>query len=291
MIVTTVTYPGINQIESITATIDHGITPSQIQLNIAPQAITNIALIGDLTITYDGTTINYKNCVADRATYQYNRSGEVIAMTLLDFRWAWTDGTISGIYNLKNEDGTVRVIDGAMPSTTDAIGNSEKTPQELAELLLDAMGVANYDVTDLPNDTRPSVEWSFANPAQELSRLVAPLGCSIVPTIDGDVNIRQLGVGVALPTTPLESGGATLDPANPPKRIGIVCDETRYQLDFDLEAVGLDTDGNIKLLNDLSFTPAGGWQENDEFFLDITDEKALELARSCLLYTSPSPRD
>lgn len=278
MIVTTVSYPGINQIESMIATIDHGITAGQIQLRFAPQSASTIRLYGEMRITYDGSTVIFTNCIADRATYQFNETGEAISLVIRDFRWTWEHGTISGRYNVKNADGTIRILNDAEPSDTDAIGNSKKTPQELATLLLEAMGVETFDVAQLPNDTLPFVDWEHANPAQELAKLCESLGYSIVPTTTGEVRLLKLGTGNDLPPGPIESSGETVNPANPPKRIGIVCGPTLAQFDFWLDPVGLDLDGEIREIQDLSYAPAGGWINGQGDLDAIIDDKARTLA-------------
>ncbi len=261
MFVTTVSFPGVIRIEGFSATINHGITPGTIMLKIMPQDVTTIPVNGTFTVNYaDGvvsSTIQWLNCNVDSASYQFNASGQVISLVIKDFRWQWQFGQISGEFNITLPSGKIRVIGDAEPSATDAIGNSEKTPRELATLCLEAMGVTTFDVSDLPNDTRPRISWDYANPAQELQSLVDSLGCSVVPQVDGSVKICKLGDGATLPVGSIESTSQTLNPLDRPKQLVIVSAPVRVQLDFELEAVGEEIDGTIKPLAELSYAPAG----------------------------------
>ena len=282
--ITTVAYPGIQQFFSASSTFDHGVTPGTITLTIVPQDVATIAERGNLTWTYNGLVITMVNCVADSASYRLDQSGETATINLQDFRWMWRFGSISGQYNVRVGDGFRMAVGAAADS---AFEDSERTPQELATLLLEAMGVTTFDVTALPNDTRPLVNWDVINPAQALQALVEPLGCAIVPWIDGSVSIQVIGTGATLPADPtVESLGQTVNPLNRPRRLRGVTAPIRGQADLTLEAVGEDVDGQIKLIDDLSYAPSqptnpGGWEMSDapDSFEGINDETKLRLAR------------
>jgi len=282
--ITTVAYPGIQQFFSASATFDHGVTPGTITLTIVPQDVATIAERGDLTFTYNGLIITMADCVADSASYRLDQSGETATINLQDFRWKWRFGSISGQYNVRVGDGFRMAVGAAAGS---AFENSERTPQELATLLLEAMEVATFDVTALPNDTRPLVNWDVINPAQALQALVEPLGCAIVPWIDGSVSIQVIGTGATLPADPtVESLGQTVNPLNRPRKLRGVTAPIRTQGDVTLEAVGEDVDGQIKLIDDLSYAPnqpanPGGWEMSDapDSFEGINDDEKLRLAR------------
>lgn len=290
MFVTTVTYPGIVQIESATATINHGITPAAITVRIAPQDVTAIALNGDFSINYSGkstsVSVTFSDCNADSASYVFNASGQIISLIIRDFRWQWQFGAISGRYNIRGSDGEIPVTVVNGTPVTDAIGNSEKTPQELCELLLDAMGVTTYDVADVPNDPRPTCRWDFANPAQELDRILKPLNCDIVPALDGSVSIRKRGVGATLPAGPVESTSGSLNPVDQPEKIVLITAPLKLQLDFELEAVGEETDGTLKPIDNLSYKPSGmtgSWGVAEHISFDHLDEQKRKLAESSVL--------
>jgi len=100
----------------------------------------------------------------------------------------------------------------------------------------------------------------------------------------GNVRLIPTGVGADLPTGAVMDISAAFDPPEMPDKIAILCGHTRYQCDFELEAVGKDTDGKIKLINDLSYMPAGGWFTADmPKFSCITAANARELAQETVL--------
>ena len=80
------------------------------------------------------------------ASARLNEDGLVWQVSLLDRRWKWAFGQVWGEFNIR-DDGELLV------------SAFERTPQELAEYLLIAAGESLYDVSQLPNDTRPHVEW------------------------------------------------------------------------------------------------------------------------------------
>ena len=63
---------------------------------------------------------------------------------------------------------------------------TEKKPQALATLCLQAMGEDDYDVSALPNDARPEIDWSYQNPAEALQQLCDKLGCRVTYVVDTD---------------------------------------------------------------------------------------------------------
>src|SRR5579871_3314191 len=156
-------FPGIDLVRSWSFTLSHGITPGVAHVEIAPQSDVP-AEIGTMTISFGDVELDFPGCVLDSAQVRRDRSGMVVHLAILDRRWAWRYGAVSGRYNLRQQDGTL-----------DA--STEMAPQDLAALLLSAMGESNFDVSGLPNLARPEVDWVYANPAQELAELAESLGC------------------------------------------------------------------------------------------------------------------
>lgn len=274
----------VERIESLTATLAHGITPSQIQLRITPQRRT-IAVNANLKITYGNNKILLQDCQCDVANLQYDQSGQVFALTILDRRWKWRHGQISGQYNLRWEDGKIiKDKEKNKAAAGNAVADCERTPKQLAKLCLEAMGEKNYDIDDMPNDARPLCQWDVANPAHALQELCDQLGCRIVLQLNNRVAIRRAGVGRQLPGGAIETLSSSIDPPDKPSSIVIVCGPTRYQDDFELEAVGLDTDGSIKAIDDLSYAPTtsgtyGKWSAADaKTFHCVSDVTARKLA-------------
>lgn len=260
-------FPGISQVISWSFTLSHGITPSVAQVEIAPQFGVP-AEIGTMVISFGDVSLEFPGCVLDRATVRRDRAGMVVSLAILDRRWAWRFGAISGRYNVRRKD-------GALDSDT------EQSPQELATLLLTAMGESNFDVSGLPNDSRPEMDWVYANPAQELANLADSLGCRVVLDLDNAVAIQPAGTGADLPETGTErTQDFGIDPPTRPDSLLLVGGPTRFQTMFRLEAVGQEKSGEIKPINSLSYTPSSGWGQEAWFGLaNVTDAAARAIAR------------
>ena len=186
-----------------------------------------------------------------QANLRGGQSGWFMSIQIADRRWKWQFGQITGAYNLRTL-GTddVEAIDAA----------TEKTPWELAKLLLDAMGEQDSNALAIISDARPLVLWDHANPAQELQALCESLGCSIVLGLDNRVRIVRLGVGLTLPQVPsLRNPGFGLARRPRPEKIKVVGGPVLYQSSLRLQAVGLETNGSVKVLDDLSYLPAVGY--------------------------------
>lgn len=253
-----VTYPGVRQFESASITLAHGISPSASMLTIAPQ-LAPLPSRGDLTITFGAKRLRLPDCQIDSSATQYDQQGLAVSLRIEDRRWKWAFGSISGVYNRRLPDGTLDKGDGA-----DVRDDTERTPQELATLLFEAMGEKGFDVKDLPNTTRPFVEWEGDNPAQELARLCDALGCHVTLTLkDSKAKIRKVGKGAKIPNGAVMTDSIEVDPASKPDNVVILCGPSISQVDFELEAVGLEGDGRVVPIDELSYKPAGGWSIAD----------------------------
>lgn len=240
-------YPGLDKIIKANFTFSaHGVTPSAAVIEIAPQAEFP-APVGDLVFTFRDVDIPFRDCKVNVASFARNSRGLIWALQILDRRWKWAEHTISGSYNVRLEDETVDM-------------DTEKTPRELATMLLKAMGEVAFDVSVLPNDTRPLVEWAYENCGRALEQLCDSLGCRVVLQLNGRVKICRLGEGAELPDLPaMSDDSGSLDPPEVPDRLRVVFGPTQLQALMICRAVGQDTNGEIKPIDNLSFRPAGGW--------------------------------
>src|SRR5262249_31497791 len=134
-------FPGLQQILSWSYTLSHGITPGVAHVEIAPQ-LGVPAEIGTMVISFGDVELAFPTCVLDCPNVGRDGSGMVVSLAILDRRWAWRYGQISGRYNIRRRNGQ---LDAA----------TEQSPQDLAALLLTAMGESGFDVSGLPNQSRP----------------------------------------------------------------------------------------------------------------------------------------
>ncbi len=243
-------------VESAHMTISHGITPSVCMLEVAPEP--NFTGQGGTLrfIQNDGTEIEFPDCKVDRQVMREGRDGYVWSLAIQDRRWRWQYCYISGTYNVRLDDGTIDPL-------------TLQTPQQLAQLLLEALGEVVLEVGDLPNDARPAVVWDNTSAARALQSLAEELGCHVVYDLDDTVSLRVLGTGGDLPADGIEVTSLTISPPQRPETLTVACARTRWQVDFPLEAVGVDTDGQVKLIDDLSYKPANGWAYLDNFYSQV----------------------
>lgn len=177
-----------------------------------------------------------------------------------DRRWIWQFGSIDGDYNDLRPDGTyIR----------------EKSPRELATLLLEKMQEVGYDVRNLPSDARPRKLWSAANPAAELERLAAEFGCVVVlnPTTD-TVRVVRVGAGTPLPAGPARrrERGRFAPPI--PARLVVVGGTVLWQSKFKVgQPMAKELNGEFKPFDEVTYARPGGWASGSpEHFTDIDKE-------------------
>ena len=261
-------WPGVSGVLSCSFTITDGITPSIATLECVPQR--GLQYSGTFAITYGGTTIAFPDArVQDVEQVTSDTGATTWKLSIADRRWRWKNSaTISGYYNVRR-------------STVALVAGTERTPRQLANMLLDAMGERDYDVAALPNDTRPEVTWDAANPAEELARLCESLGCRIVlSVVTNKVRIVKAGEGSRLARAFAMEASIGVDPPDPPGRLHFIGGRTQFQGDFRLQAVGRDVDGTVRPINELSYAPPTGWRLSDsDHFNDVPDKANRALAQ------------
>jgi hypothetical protein len=260
-------FPGVDQILSWSFTLSHGITPSAALVEIAPQ-FGLPAEVGTMVLSFGDVALEFADCVLDSANVRRNEGGMIVSLSILDRRWRWRFGQISGRYNIRQQNGQL-----------DA--STEQSPQDLAGLLLDALGESDYDVSGLPNLPRPEIDWVYANPAHELAALAESLGCRVVLDLEGTVSLQPAGEGSDLPDTGTQrTWNFGIDPPTRPDSLLLVGGPTRFQTMFTLEAVGQEVTGEIVPIDELSYMPAAGWQNESWLgFANVTDPSARAMAR------------
>lgn len=271
-------FPGVERIVAFQGTLQHGRSPSVFQLTIAPQA-KPVAGSGDLVLTFGATRIVLADCVVDSASYQFDAGGYLVGLQILDRRWKWKFPVISGRFNQSDDAG--------MPPPTSSQGQAKspivdgrRTPQQLARLLLEALGERHFSVAELPNDALLRTDWDLASAAAALAELCDQLGCRIVLGLNNRISLRKLGPGAPLPHLPFVDAQLELNPEESPSAIEGVSAPILWQDDFELEAVGLDTDGSIRPIEELSYQPARGWEACEpRYFAGISNIEHRQLAQ------------
>ena len=246
-------FPGVADFISGTYAMGQGTSPGICTLQMPPQARLP-AREGTLSMVYGGVRVELKDCIVDSIDFDLGVNQDVWIVRILDRRWKWRKlGQVSGAYNL-------RVAEDKIQKGT------EKTPRELMELCLKAMGERRFDVGRVPNKERPEVQWDMTLPASALEDLAERTGCRVILRLDDSVAVVPRGVGRPLPNLP--SVIDMQEAANPPElphRL-VYAAPAVWQQDLELEAVGKDLDGEVKPIDLLSYKPAGGWDNNADYY-------------------------
>lgn len=249
---------------------------------------------GTLRIEYDGAVLEMEECVIDTTSMVLNPDNLISTMILFDKRWKWRFGWASGHYNRMNFGGKL-IAPGEEAIVRRREWSRTMSIRRMAQWLLIDMGELSTDdreeqVAALPEGEGPEVQWNHDNPANELDQLCAMFGCRVVMDWHNNVRIWRLGQSIAdtaqkkewdspqdraadrraqrlarlygggdnppLPDVmPVISYSESVDNDERPDSLRIITGATMFQWDFELEACGLDTDGAVKLLKDLSYAP------------------------------------
>lgn len=234
-------YGSIKGVESASYSLSRGTAASVCTVTIPPDYALNFS--PKPLVFSDGVrTVRLSNCIVSSVVPSIGADGyERWTVQILDRRWKWKSGQISGRYNIRH-GGLIR-------------RDTQKTVQELAKLCLTAMGEKNYDVKKMPNDTYPYIDWTLMTPNAALEQLCQIVNCHVCLNEQDKVVIWPDGLGKDLPALPSSSQGITFDCGVRPGVVNAVSAPAVWQLNFDLLAVGLDVDNKIKPVWELSYIP------------------------------------
>lgn len=231
-------------------TFSRGVRPSRAILRKIPVDALTFST-GSLVLTYGPVTISLPNCaVAEvRNRHWYGREGWMQDVVVLDRRWKWRYCHIDGVYNERAYNGTIQTA-------------NKKNIKELIELCLDALGETGYITTDVPTDVYPPCLWNRARADLELQWLCDLVGMVVsYQVLDEKIAIKKMNdtSGASLPAGNIATPPQRYKQSVIPYQITVQADPTLIQSELTLEAVGLETDGTIVPIDDLSYKPAAGW--------------------------------
>jgi hypothetical protein len=236
-------------VAGLDARVARGTNPGTFRIRV-PNDANLTGAEGDLTIqSGDAEAVKFARCVPDLSTLrnEFLPGGmREFSVLLRDRRVTWPGTVVNGSYNRRYRDNSIAPA-------------SRRTDSELVDEVLDALGEPTG--VSLPG-TYPEADWDSKPASEALDAIAGVLpayACrrkddsyTVALSPDGDDIDGNL-----LATTPYWA--ANLDSG--PKTIRIRCNKTWYGAQLETEAVGLDTDGQYKLLNDLSYKPATGWEK------------------------------
>lgn len=268
-------WPGMEGLGSAEYTCSHGKSPGVLQIDLQTD-IKDFSGIGDFRMSDGVREMVVRECKVVNVVGDFSTSNANITVYLHDRRHRWAYGSITGEYNIP----TPRIADiPKLPDPNQQPGNqpppatidpatapqiqewSRKNARDLAKLCFEAMGEKRYgyDVNQVPKDQYPYVNWVAENPADALQALGELYGLRLVYNpVTNRAGLFKLGEGSQLPEiTPsdVEKVQIGFDPPEPPDVITVYGAIARFQLRFRLRAVGLDFDGRVRPIDQLSYRP------------------------------------
>ena len=194
---------------------------------------------GSLVLTDGVETITITNLTPFAWQVRSGPQGEYTEVQIRDSRQRWqTRGQITGEYNKPGPDGAP---------------NDQEPLRNLVAFCLDALGEVGYDVSALPADYYPYVRWEAARPGVEASRLCDMAQCVLSLHSDGTARVYKLGTGQGIPAGYKEMNDVGTESRERPTAYLVRGAQTITQRTSVLVPVGLDTDGSIKPIADLSY--------------------------------------
>ncbi len=198
------------------------------------------------------------------------KEGKICIAVVADSRVLWKFGFACGVYNQPDKSGQVET----------------KTFRELVEIILDSPGHQHSIIwpRNVYQILPPAVSWEGTAPANALQELCDRYGLSVGFDIANQVYIAPINIKRNWPNTPPIQRGGNYSLGPYPSHVLIlgsrIIDEIWF---YNLVPVGLELDGTIKEIDELSYKPAGvNWglaAVND--FMNI-DAKYRAVAKKCI---------
>ncbi len=220
-----VTFAGVEAYLSANLTFTHGRSPSRFFIEVPPSP--RVKEGGTLEISEGGTALRFTDCKVAAVHVRKSPDDCVVwLLEILDRRWKWEfGGKVSGYFNTREAD-AIRPL-------------SLRLPKQLAKMCLEAMGETRYDVSRLPSDVFPEIEWDYKLPAEALAELCDKLNFRIVLSVKTDrVILWPIGEGQELKDDgTARDFSVTVDPPERPDELIGVGDRWLFESDLALEPV------------------------------------------------------
>lgn len=274
-------YPGIDNPLEGSYVCAHGREPGRCVIR-APIENQNPAPVGDLVIVQNGQQVlRVRDMRLVNADNTSNEGGNTVEYTLLDRRCFWGYGEV--------------YIDDAMTRSGVESNSATYANQFAQDVLLPAMGEQSFDVSLLPNEELNYRSFNYlqgaftpsnrgrglngANPSALLEELADKYSMRLVyDPLSDTVAIRNPGQGAGLPQHVSLRDVVTTRVGQPiPSGIRVLGEYVRFQSYLPLEAVGIEEDGSIVPIDQLTYTPSSGWEKQGEYFHSLDNDRKKKL--------------
>lgn len=288
-------FQGIRGVQNVTYTLSRGGQPSlcTLQVPYEPDLPKKLTPEPSTMFFTDGVrSVSFSKCVVNDISPSISDSGELVwQIGIVDRRWMWAFGQVSGEYNYPE------VLLSAAQSAEKKAEEKKKggkepkskradkiirplSLRELCSFLLTQMKEKDFDVTRVPDDTYPYVNWNLVVPGHALDELCQAHNLHIVLTHKDKVVIYPFGESDAdgslksgLPNFPSSSSNYGVSKGAIPDEIAVTSGEHLWQFDFKLVAYGKDRDNKFKPIDKLSYAPK---DKNGNVDWNLVDPRTFE---------------
>jgi hypothetical protein len=234
-------------------TYRHGRTPTPAVLTVPIGS--RPAPVGNLIFTDDEGTVPLLDCRLD--SYGFDFATGTMRLAILDRRWRWETGAISGNYNLRDAHDEIDP-------------RYKRSLRELAALCFEQMGERAYSLGTLPAGggtlgfgEYPAVNWDAKNPAEALEELIGQLDYHICLSPFTNVpSLVKRGEGGNLPTNiSFQNLSPAVDLPEAPSLIIIAGDVAEFDVRVRLRPMAKEINGRYVPLDQVSYAPKTGWSQ------------------------------
>lgn len=263
-----ISFPGIVAPISLVATRTVGVRPDRAILRCQPQSGSpDCTGSATLQFNFNGVGMSWSNALCDSGTIVLSTHGHIQVIEILDRRWSWSKAYYTKAFNVRNPDGSI-------------IRSTQYSLAIIASTLFSQLGVS-ADVSDVATDDYPELVLDYHRVDDALSDLLTNRGYVISLMSDDSIKVYRRGTGATLPRNyDTRSENISVNPPQVPYVLKVVGSRTLVQSKLKFLPVGVDVDGTIKKVANLSYAP-GSWIGADmENFNFIADKKAKDLAKA-----------
>lgn len=274
------TFAGLQLTGSSTFTMTQGTSPSTGTITIP--GFVRVPSSGYL-VMWDGIRrIQIGPLYPQNPVFVDGPRGRFTQATVADRRVYWKWGCLNGIYNQPYQGQATK----------------EKTLDQLFDLIFTKYGISGWYNYTIPKENYPAVTWENANPAAAAQELCDRYGLSISLLKSGKYWIDTTNAWRSWPAGYVMDREKAYSTAVKPGEIRVVGNRIIDEKVFtNLAPVGLDSDGSIRPIDELSYMPAGiDWGTCAlHFWKEVVDATDRELAEKSVFkwyrWNPPSDTD
>lgn len=232
----------------IDGTLRRGTKPSEFVIRVPHDADLTLDS-GDLELySEDWGYVTLADCIPDLSTIwtEFLDGRREFVISVRDRRHAWSGASMTGRYNRRYRDNSIA-------------GATKSRAGDIAGLCLAAAGEPAGSSFDL-GDVYPDCDWSSVSVSAALDQLLSYIPSYVCRTKMDEYEVVRSDEGDDIDDSlPMTTPNYLADIDSGPKTLKAICGKSWFGCRLELEGVGLDTDGEYKLWDDLSYKPAQGW--------------------------------